>query len=426
VVVPTRRLGTFAVTGYLVDFGQQGLTDENGAEIGSTYPRNVAVTASYASTITRSFAVGLTYRLYQERKDCSGVGCDLVEDEAALSATTSMVDVGAQYDFGTRAPLVLGASVRHLGLRLQVKDSDQKDPLPTQAIVGARYEVTAVARRIKDARFTVTGDVARGISAGGSDPSFHVGAEGSFRERVLLRGGMVAAQGRGQRPERGLRLPSQAVGARRRAAAERRLGGRGRAADLRGAPLQLLIVRRSSLPCMGRRCCCSRTRRRPGRSARCPPAPRSRGSAADRVDARGSVAASRPRRHRAHAPRAVVDAARLGRAAGERAGGDAADARRGLPGARAVHLAAVSRGAQRCAPGAVRVPAHRTRGGAQAVPRTLPRRRLGLLRAAREDAVRVERALRRDPGRTAGSGDGRQHLQRQHLEPGARALFRVA
>jgi hypothetical protein len=203
VVVPTRRLGTFAVTGYLVDFGQQALTDENGAEIGSTYPRNVALTASYASTITRSFALGLTYRLYQERKDCSGVGCDLVEDEAALSATTSMVDVGAQYDFGKRAPLVLGASVRHLGLRLQVKDSDQKDPLPTQAIVGARYEVSAVARRVQDARFTVTADVARGISAGGSDPSFHVGAEGSFRERVLLRGGWSQRRGEDSGPSVG-------------------------------------------------------------------------------------------------------------------------------------------------------------------------------------------------------------------------------
>ncbi len=203
VVVPTRRLGTFALSGYLVDFGQQALTDENNAEIGSTYPRNVALTASYASTITSALAVGLTYRLYQERKDCSGVGCDLVEDRAALNATTSMVDVGAQYDFGKRLPLVLGASVRHLGLRLQVKDSDQKDPLPTRAIVGARYEVGALAKRIKDARLTVSGDVARGVSAGGRDPSFHLGAEGSFRERVLLRGGWVQREGEGSGPSVG-------------------------------------------------------------------------------------------------------------------------------------------------------------------------------------------------------------------------------
>ena len=203
IVVPSRRLGTFAMSGYLVDFGQQALTDENQAEIGSTYPRNVALTATYASTVTRAFAIGLTYRLYQERKDCSGVGCDLVEDEAALSATTSMIDVGAQYDFGTRLPLVLGASVRHLGLRLQVKDSDQKDPLPTQAIIGARYEVAAVARRIKDARLSVSGDVARGLSAGGSDPSVHLGAEGSFRERVLLRGGWVQRSGDGSGPSVG-------------------------------------------------------------------------------------------------------------------------------------------------------------------------------------------------------------------------------
>jgi hypothetical protein len=188
-VAPSRRVGTFAVTGYLVDYGSEPEIDEFQTQTGTYYLRNVALTATYASTVRQSLSLGLTYRLYQFRADCSG-SC-LKADQYGVF-TTSMVDVGAQYDFAKqKLPLVLGASVRYLGLRLQVKDSDQKDPLPTQIDVGARYEIPAVARELKDARLSVSADVVRGVSAGGAATSFHVGTEGSFRERVLLRAGWV-------------------------------------------------------------------------------------------------------------------------------------------------------------------------------------------------------------------------------------------
>lgn len=196
-VLTTRRLGTFAASGYLVNLAETEATDDFGNVIGTAYVRSVSAAASYASTFARDFSVGLTYRVIQMRFDCSG-SCTVPGAPApteAVRGTTSMIDLGAQYDFRRRVPLAVGAAVRHLGLRLQVKDRDQADPLPTQLAVGARYDVEALGRRVKDARLTVSTDVVRGLGAGGSDPSVHLGAEGSFRNTILLRGGWVQRRG---------------------------------------------------------------------------------------------------------------------------------------------------------------------------------------------------------------------------------------
>lgn len=197
VVVPTRRLGTFAASGYLVNLAETPATDDFGNTIGTAYVRSVSAAASYASTFARDFSVGLTYRVIQLRFDCSGT-CTVpgapVQAEP-VRGTTSMVDVGAQYDFRRHAPAAVGVAVRHLGLRLQVKDRDQADPLPTQLAVGARYDVEALARRVKDARLRVSADVVRGLGAAGSDPAVHLGAEGSFRSAFALRGGWVQRRG---------------------------------------------------------------------------------------------------------------------------------------------------------------------------------------------------------------------------------------
>ncbi|MGZ8411426.1 MAG: PorV/PorQ family protein [Gemmatirosa sp.] len=212
-VLPSRRLGTFGVSGYLVNLAEFPATDDFGNQTGTLYVRNVAAAASYASTFARDLSVGLTYRVIQLRVDCSGscpspgtgVQTDLVK------GTTSMIDLGAQYDFRRRMPLAVGAAVRHLGLRLQVKDADQADPLPTQLAVGARYDVEALARGVKDARLRVSTDIVRGLSAGGSAPSVHLGAEGTFRNTFSLRGGWVQRREDGG-PSVGFGYSSKRVG----------------------------------------------------------------------------------------------------------------------------------------------------------------------------------------------------------------------
>jgi hypothetical protein len=213
-VIPSRRLGTFGVSGYLVNLAETPATDDFGNVIGTAYVRSVAAAASYASTFARDFSVGLTYRVIQLRFDCSGTcaspGAPAQADP--VRGTTSMIDVGAQYDFRKRMPLAVGAAVRHLGLRLQVKDGDQADPLPTQFAVGARYDVEALARRVKDARLRVSADVVRGLGAGGSDPSVHVGAEGTFRNTFALRGGWMQRRGGDSGPSVGFGYASRRLG----------------------------------------------------------------------------------------------------------------------------------------------------------------------------------------------------------------------
>ncbi|MDF1506114.1 PorV/PorQ family protein [Roseisolibacter sp. H3M3-2] len=197
VVIPQRRLGTFAGSGYLVNLGEVPATDDFGNQIGTVYSRTVSLAASYASTFGRDVAVGLTYRLLQVRFDCSGTCTNpnvptFTDNEGG---TASMVDVGAQYDLRRHLPLALGLSLRNLGRRLQVRDSEQSDALPTQLAVGARYDVAAIARLDTNARLRVSADVVRGLGAAGADPAVHVGAEGTFRNTFMLRGGWVQKRG---------------------------------------------------------------------------------------------------------------------------------------------------------------------------------------------------------------------------------------
>ena len=196
-VIPSRRLGTFAVSGYLVNLAETPATDDFGNQIGTAYVRSVSAAASYASTFGRDIAVGLTYRVVQLRFDCSGTctAQGAPPPTEPVRGTTSMIDIGAQYDLRRKLPLVLGASVRYLGLRLQVKDSEQADALPTQLAVGARYDVEALTKRAKDTRLRVSADVVRGLGAGGADPAVHAGAEGTFRQTFALRGGWVQRRG---------------------------------------------------------------------------------------------------------------------------------------------------------------------------------------------------------------------------------------
>ncbi len=194
-VIPSRRLGSFAASAYLANLYEDRATDELGNDVGGLYYRAVSAAGSYASTFGRDLAVGLTYRVAQFRVDCSGPCTQGGVPIENRRGTTSMVDLGAQYDFRRKVPLVVGAAVRYLGLRLQVKDSEQADPLPTQLAVGARYDVEALARRVKDVRLRVAADVVSSLSAGGATPAVHVGAEGMFRSVIALRGGWVQQRG---------------------------------------------------------------------------------------------------------------------------------------------------------------------------------------------------------------------------------------
>jgi hypothetical protein len=128
---------------------------------------------------------GITYKLVQFRVDCSGA-CPA---NFAFNATSSALDVGAQYDLGPFVPLTVAVAVRNLGPRLQVNDNPQSDPLPARLQFGVSYRVPNLERYARATEVHVTGDLLDEVRI--DNPSARVGADVIFQKRFHLRSGYV-------------------------------------------------------------------------------------------------------------------------------------------------------------------------------------------------------------------------------------------
>jgi hypothetical protein len=188
--VSSRVLGTAAVTGMLYNSGSQPITGEDGTVVGTLYPRNVVAAASYAVTFGRRLAAGLTYKYVQYRFDCTGLCSDL----ARSNRGTGAVDVGVQYDLGRDSSIHVGAAVRNLGLRLQIKDRAQSDPLPTQLALGASWDVPNIERYVPETSLRVLAEGTAGLGVR-LESTYHVGAEAVYARRVALRAGYARLPG---------------------------------------------------------------------------------------------------------------------------------------------------------------------------------------------------------------------------------------
>ena len=134
---PSRGIGVLGGAVYLVDYGDLDRTDNNGNTIARIAPRNFEFLASYATTLSGSFALGVSYKLIQFRVDCSG-DC---RDFPAGTGATHALDFGGQFRVGPGGPLRVGVALRNVGFRLQVQNQAQADALPTRLAVGALYEL---------------------------------------------------------------------------------------------------------------------------------------------------------------------------------------------------------------------------------------------------------------------------------------------
>lgn len=134
----SRRLGTVGVTAYLVDYGTQDqVPPGGGVPTGRVAPKNIQLTASYATDVGGTVSLGVSYKLIQFRQDCQG-DCGLIQD---VTGTTHAVDVGAQIAIGARDAFRLGVALQHAGFPLQLENRDQADPLPTKLSLGAAYQL---------------------------------------------------------------------------------------------------------------------------------------------------------------------------------------------------------------------------------------------------------------------------------------------
>lgn len=201
IAVPSSRLGTFALTAYLVNYGDLAVTrgDLGPEPVGQISPRNVELMASYATDLGR-LAAGITYKLVQFRVDCTG-DCSQVP---TATGTTQAVDLGVQYTFAGRRPVVVGVSLRNLGFNLQVNNRAQADPLPTRLSVGVSAELMRPAEGVQGLDARVLADVQGTVLEGPLSTVTLVGVESGVGEALRLRFGYAFLDSNARGPSLGI------------------------------------------------------------------------------------------------------------------------------------------------------------------------------------------------------------------------------
>jgi len=188
IVVPSSLLGVLAVSVNILDYGEQQLNPDPTAPAegggGTIIPRSFVYAATYATSLGSYVTAGLSYKLIQFRIDCTGP----CPDNATFSATTSALDLGAQFKVKRSVPLTIGIAARNLvGIKLQVNDSPQSDPIPRRLQLGVQYRWDLPRTLAPETAATFAFDLADGIDVGNPAPRF--GADLSFRDRLHVRGG---------------------------------------------------------------------------------------------------------------------------------------------------------------------------------------------------------------------------------------------
>lgn len=185
-IYPSELLGVLAASVYLLDIGEEPVTvPGSGTRVGTIYPRFLVFAATYATPLGGRINAGLTYKLVQFRVDCSG----LCANVPTTSSTGGAIDAGVQYSLPIPAPVWLGVAIRNLGPKLQVKDSEQADPLPTRVQVGATYQVTPLERYARHVDLRINADVIDELSF--ESPSARLGADLGYRKFAFFRAGYL-------------------------------------------------------------------------------------------------------------------------------------------------------------------------------------------------------------------------------------------
>lgn len=207
---PRHGIGVFGATLYLADYGDLELTDSTGTTTGRLASRNLAFLATYATQLTGSVSLGVSYKLVQFAVTCSGA-CQSVP---AGQGVTHALDVGGQFAVGADHALRIGVALRNVGFPLQVNNRDQADPLPTRLTVGATYRVQL--RPIDDSvadRFDLrmAADVESPWRQTGN-PDVRLGVDVGYREMVRVRGGYAFVHQGLSGPSIGLGVATGAIG----------------------------------------------------------------------------------------------------------------------------------------------------------------------------------------------------------------------
>jgi hypothetical protein len=190
VAVRISGAGVLGLTYRLIDYGESQATDITGVPTGTLRLLEHFLVATFAAAMGPGVHAGISYRIFQFRKDCAGF-CE----GGSFAATTHAVDLGVQYHPRLWPALQLGASLIHLGVPLQVLNAEQADPTPMRLRAGAAYELmhrfSSDSTTMLWASFDVTGSWREGV-----EPRVGTGLELVLDETIFVRAGYGTGSGR--------------------------------------------------------------------------------------------------------------------------------------------------------------------------------------------------------------------------------------
>ncbi len=206
--VPSKVLGTLAVSGLIVNYGSTEVTDINtGAPVGGTIGTyNYQLAATYAAPVVHRLNAGVTYKFLMIRSACSG-NCGATTN---ISGSSNAVDLGLHYALRTRVPISVGGSIRNLGPAMQFRDAEQADPLPRIIQLGARVEVPAQVLAHNSTSLEVSADIFNADALGGTAAG--IGMTLSYRELAFLQAGYKMQSGQGGGPSIGVGFRHGSIG----------------------------------------------------------------------------------------------------------------------------------------------------------------------------------------------------------------------
>ena len=186
VLSPWARVGTFGVSYYLIDVGDQEIRDPAGNLLGEITTRNHLAIGSFGTSLPWGIHVGVNMKLAQHRVGCRGE-CEDYETTSSAYA----LDVGLQAEPFRELPLRFGWMLAHASTGL--RNQEQSEPLPTRLRFAVAYEV--LHRFVDDEMMDLWLAVeAEDRSRDPGSPIWHVGLAFSAAGLVHVRAGYVGGR----------------------------------------------------------------------------------------------------------------------------------------------------------------------------------------------------------------------------------------
>jgi hypothetical protein len=199
IVIPSSLLGVLTASVNILDYGEQANTPDS-VPIGSILPRSFVLAGTYSTTIGSLVSAGITYKVVQFRVDCTGP-CTGVP---TFKAATSALDLGAQFEVSRKIPLTFGIAARNIGVRLQVNDNPQSDPIPGRLQAGVHYRLDIPDKYARNLAVGVEFDQISELSL--DNPSSRFGVDVEWESRAHFRAGYAADSPNGSKVAAGLGL----------------------------------------------------------------------------------------------------------------------------------------------------------------------------------------------------------------------------